>query len=155
MNQPMTAWTKAKQILFIGGFLAVFLFPLVPAQAQFSDDLQDTIRDNTRAGAMDPNPEGTPQRDPRLLAAMIIKVFLGFMGTIMLILMLLSGYWYFTARGLEERITKAQDTARRAFIGLIIIMMAYGVTQFIFLNVEGAVNEGGQFYETDQPLDES
>lgn len=149
----MSAALRLSRPLVLLSIFALFFVAIVPpVHAQLSGDGKDAVNDQLRAGASDPNPDGTPLKDPRKFAAELIMVFLSFLGTIMLVMMMLSGYWYFTARGMEDRITKAQDTARRAFIGLIITLMAYGVTRFVFFNIEGAVEQGSSFYEDRRPL---
>lgn len=74
--------------------------------------------------------EGTPA-DPRVLAARIIKIFLGFMGIVFLVLIVWAGYNWMTAAGNEEKITKAKDVLTAAVIGLIIILAAYAITDYI------------------------
>jgi len=73
---------------------------------------------------------GTP-RDPRLIAAYIIKIFLGFLGIIFLYLIIMAGYKYMTAHGNEEQITEAVNQIKTAIIGLIIILSAYAITDYI------------------------
>ncbi len=74
---------------------------------------------------------GGAPKDPRLIIAYIIKIFLGFLGLIFLILIIMAGYTWMTAGGNEEKITKAKDTLQTAIIGLIIIMAAYAIADYI------------------------
>lgn len=63
-----------------------------------------------------------------------VKGFLTVMAIAFLALMLYAGIRWLTARGVEEHITKAQETLQTAVIGLIIIVGAYAITSFV-LNV--------------------
>lgn len=72
-----------------------------------------------------------PAEDPRIVAASVVKVLLGLVGSVFLILICMSGFWYITARGRSERVEKATDTVRRSVIGLVIIIMAYSITYFV------------------------
>jgi len=75
---------------------------------------------------------GLIERDPRIIIANIIKIFLGFLGVIALILILYSGYLWMTAGGNMERIEQAKSTMKNAVIGLIIILTSYAIVSFIF-----------------------
>jgi hypothetical protein len=61
-----------------------------------------------------------------------INAVLGLIGTIFLVLMIYAGYNWMTARGDEEKVTKAKDTITRAIIGLIIVVGSYAIWGFIF-----------------------
>lgn len=61
----------------------------------------------------------------------IIKAFLGIIGIIFLILMILAGYNWMTAHGDEQKVTKAKDTITASIIGLIIVLGAYAITFFV------------------------
>ncbi len=76
------------------------------------------------------------------ILAVAIKIFLSLLGIIFVILILFGGYNWMTAAGEEEKVRKAQETIRRAIIGLIIIIMAYSVTYFVFKNFGSAVGSG-------------
>lgn len=69
--------------------------------------------------------------------ATVIKGFLGLLGIIFVILVLIAGWNYLNARGNDEKITKALDTLRQAVIGLIIVCGAYAITYFVFQNLPG------------------
>lgn len=111
--------------------LLVAMFFWIGVKHVYAVDLSRDIIDLIEAGAGENGAElGTPV-DIRILAASIIEVFLAILGTIFFILMVMSGYWLITARGEEEKETKAIDTIRRATIGLIIVLMSYGIVRFV------------------------
>jgi hypothetical protein len=70
----------------------------------------------------------------------IINIFLGFLGVILLIIIIYAGFLWMTAGGSAEKIQTAQQWIRNAIIGLVIIVSAYGITQFI---LSFFVNQGG------------
>lgn len=67
----------------------------------------------------------------------MIQVFLGILGIIFLALVIYAGYNWMTARGNEEKITKAKSTLITSIIGLVIIVSAYVITYFVFRNIPG------------------
>lgn len=75
------------------------------------------------------------------IAAAAIKTFLGLLGIIFLVLFILAGYKYMTARGNEDKVEEALSTMQRAIIGLIIVIAAYSITYVVFNSFE--VGSGG------------
>ncbi len=74
--------------------------------------------------------------DPRTIAINVVRVSLGFLAIIFVILLVIAGYKWMMAAGNEEVIKDAKSQIRTAVIGLIIILAAFGITQFI---VKGAL----------------
>lgn len=73
----------------------------------------------------------------------VIQGFLGGLGIIFIVLIILGGYNLMTAAGEEEKINKAKDTIVRAIIGLLIIIAAYSITYFVFSSLSDAGGSGG------------
>lgn len=69
--------------------------------------------------------------DIRVITAMVVRVFLGFIGTIFVILIIMAGYKWMTARGNDDKVEEARDQLVRASIGLIIIVAAWGIAAFV------------------------
>jgi len=67
-----------------------------------------------------------------VIVSYIIRAILGLLGVIFLALTISAGFRWMTAGGNEETIKKAQGTLTTAIIGLVIVLMAYGITYFIF-----------------------
>jgi hypothetical protein len=61
----------------------------------------------------------------------VIKAFLGVLGLIFIILIVLAGYNWMTAAGDEQKVEKAKEEIRRAIIGLIIIVGSYSIWAFV------------------------
>lgn len=74
---------------------------------------------------------GLSATDPRLIAAQLIRVALGFVGIIFLILILWSGAQFLFSGGKEEQVGKAKRTFINAIIGLILILSAYSIVKFV------------------------
>jgi hypothetical protein len=69
----------------------------------------------------------------------IIKIFLGMVGVIFFALTFYAGYLWLTASGNEENIEKAKSIITASTIGLIIVLMAYGITTLVEKSVKQAV----------------
>lgn len=61
----------------------------------------------------------------------LIGIFLSFLGVIFLILTVYAGFMWMTAMGEEKKIAKAKNILIGAVVGLVIIMAAYAITDYI------------------------
>ena len=68
-------------------------------------------------------------------AGKIVQAFFSLLGIIFLVLMLYSGYSWMTAAGDQGKVERAQNTIRRAIIGIIITIGSYAITQFILVKL--------------------
>lgn len=101
----------------------------VPAHATglTGNDLMggDNIADNVQATT------GLGDRDPREIAAAVIRVMLGFLGIIAVVIILFAGFLWMTAAGNEDKISQAKGMMSAGVIGLIIILAAFGIATFV------------------------
>ena len=74
---------------------------------------------------------GMEATDPRLIAASLIRIALGFLGIIFLVMILLAGFTLMTSGGNSERIGAAKRTFFNAIIGLIIILSANSIVMYV------------------------
>lgn len=77
------------------------------------------------------------------IIAAVIEAFLGLLGVIFVILIILAGYKWMMARGNEEQVKEAQEQIRRAIIGLLIVISAYAITYFVFKYLPWGTGGGG------------
>jgi len=77
------------------------------------------------------NVTGLGERDPREIAAAVIKVMLGFLGIIAVLIILYAGFLWMTAAGNEDKISQAKGMMSAGVIGLIIILAAFGIATFV------------------------
>lgn len=83
--------------------------------------------------------EGFSNSDPRDVVAKIIKIGLGFLGSIAVILIVLAGFKWMTAAGNEDKIAESKKLMGAAFVGLVIILLAFAITNFIINSVISAI----------------
>ncbi|MFH0892143.1 MAG: hypothetical protein V1867_05175 [Candidatus Falkowbacteria bacterium] len=81
-----------------------------------------------------------PKSIPEIIGA-IIGVFLSLLGIILLCLIIYGGYLWMTSAGNEPKVYKAKQVLTNATIGLIIVLSAYGITQFVFTALHGATHQ--------------
>ena len=133
MSQPTLALrlTGLASILLIN--LSMFL--PTPAVAQFNPSQQKGLN---KIGATAYATTGQP-KDIRLIIGDGLRVVLGLIGFILVILMIISGLQYMLAAGNKTKIDTAVNRIKNAFIGLIIILIAYAATVFIIARLTAAV----------------
>ncbi len=78
---------------------------------------------------------GLGQVDPRAAAANIINIALGLLGIIAVAIIVYAGFKWMTSAGNEEAVKSAKSTLIAATIGLVIILSAYIIANFVILNI--------------------
>lgn len=71
----------------------------------------------------------------------IINVLLTIVGILFLLLIIYAGYLWMTAQGNEDQIKKAKKILIEALIGIIIILVARVVTEFVITQYGTAIEE--------------
>ena len=61
----------------------------------------------------------------------IINIALGFLGILLLAYILFAGYLWMTAGGEEKKVDQAKDMIKNAIIGLVIIVAAFAISNFV------------------------
>jgi len=85
---------------------------------------------------------GLAAQDPRVTAANIIRLILGFLGIIAVALVMYAGWLWMTAAGEEQKIEQAKKILKNGLIGLLIILAAYGIVSFIISRLLDATGGG-------------
>ncbi len=88
------------------------------------------------------NDTGLGARDPRAIVASVIRIILGFLGIVAVIIILLGGFKWMTAGGNEDKVAEARKLIVSGIIGLVIIMAAFGIAQFVINSLMKATNNG-------------
>ncbi|TSC56646.1 MAG: Uncharacterized protein G01um101418_270 [Parcubacteria group bacterium Gr01-1014_18] len=76
--------------------------------------------------------------DIRIVIANVIRIILGFLGTLALAIALYGGFTYMTAAGDAEKVDRAKKILKNALIGLAIILSAFGLVSFLIRALSGA-----------------
>lgn len=78
--------------------------------------------------------------DIRVIIGRVIRVFLGLLGIVFVVLIVLAGYKWMSAAGDSGKVDEAKDQLQTGAIGLLIVLAAYGVTIFVFRAILIATN---------------
>ncbi len=74
---------------------------------------------------------GLGTQDVRSTVSSVIKAFMGLLGIVAVVIILLGGFKWMTAGGSEEKVGEAKKLIISGIIGLVIIMSAYAIAQFV------------------------
>jgi len=78
--------------------------------------------------------------DPRTAVIGLIALIMTFLGIIAVVMVLYGGFVWLTAAGNEENVSRAKKIITAAIIGLVIILAAYLIINFVEENVSNALN---------------
>ncbi len=74
---------------------------------------------------------GLGTQDVRSTVSGIIRAFMGLLGIVAVVIILLGGFKWMTAAGNEEKVAEAKKLIVSGIIGLVIILSAYAIAQFV------------------------
>ena len=74
-----------------------------------------------------------------MLAADLIKTALGFLAIIAVVIVLFGGFKWMTAAGNDDKIDDAKKILSAGVMGLIIILVAWGLTTWLIDTIAGVV----------------
>ncbi len=92
------------------------------AQTTLADDINKQNQKLAESGGY-----GKVAQDPRIIAANIIRIFLGFLGIIFMLYTIYGGWLILNSRGVSEHIENGKKIIRNGAIGVVVILSAYGV----------------------------
>ena len=99
----------------------------LPVQAQ--DDANSLLWGDKQGAVSDAI--GLGDKDPREIAASVIKIALGFLGIIAVAIIILGGFKWMTAGGNEDKVEESKKLITAGIIGLIIILASWGIATFV------------------------
>ena len=82
---------------------------------------------------------GGEPRDLRDIVVSGVVIFLGLLGLFFTVLIILAGFRWMNSRGNEEEVKKAKSQLKGAIIGMIIVIAAYAIAQFVITFTEDTI----------------
>lgn len=80
----------------------------------------------------------TSSQELPVLVGRIINVVLGFLGVILVVLVIYAGFLWMTASGDEGKVKKAKLILGQAIAGMVLIFAAYSITSFVINSISSA-----------------
>jgi hypothetical protein len=123
---------KFSKHLVVFGVISLLVLPIFVAPVLAQDTFGLGYVDNGLNGALGND-------DPRTVVAKIINFALGFLGVIAVAIILFGGFKWMTSAGNEDKVGEAKQMLGAGVIGLIIILAAWAVANFIISNLNNAI----------------
>jgi hypothetical protein len=134
MGKLITSVILVSMVLVISyGFITAPVFALDETKVDLRADL-DTVGD---AGFGEDS--GTTDLPTRV--GNLIRIVLGILGVILVVIVVYAGYLWMTAGGDDDQVKKAKSFMTNAVIGLIIMLSAYAITEFVVDKLLDATND--------------
>lgn len=137
--------TKIFAILFFT--TAIFCFNVLPARAVLTSD----IAAQTQSAAGEKGANFGPARDPRLVAAKVIEVVLGLLGTVFLVYLVYAGFLILISQGEEEKVKQGKKIIIWSTLGIFVVLSAFSITLIVDRYLREALGnkpEQGPLYES-------
>ncbi len=124
---------KSKKIIVFLFSFFLFLSSFLPAKIVMAGwfDRQLGIGDESKVIGTTFSDDVNNVKTPQQVAIEFIKVFLSFMATIFLAMLVWGGYLWMTAGGDESQTTKAKQVIGRSVLGMVIILFSYAITYYV------------------------
>jgi hypothetical protein len=135
--EPMHRLTsRISKYFIIIAFIAAMTLPLVvSAQTTGTDAFQVT------SGSFDIL--RAPDLDLRGAIIRVVQYLLGFLAVVVVLVILYGGFVWMTAGGDDKKIIQAKKIIRNGIIGLVIILVSFGIVTLIFNLLGYGRNNGG------------
>lgn len=127
---------KFKHVLLAVAMTALPFAPLAIPRAHADIDLDTNLGTIGEGAGFD---SATDQDTLLTTVGAFINVLLGFLGVIFLILIIYAGLLWMTAGGSEDNVKKATQILLNSVIGLVILLSAYAISQFVIGQIGDAV----------------
>ena len=109
----------------VGAVTAAVMFPLT-VLAQVADPEAEALWGLGYATAT-----GLTSTDVRETVASVIKAFMGLLGIVAVVIILLGGFKWMMSQGSPDKVEEAKKLMISGVIGLVIILCSYALAQFV------------------------
>lgn len=105
---------------------------------------QGTSASNKGVGTIEPKSLGGLPTDINQIIAALVQLAYALAGLVFFFMLILGGLRYLTAGGDEKSTAAARGTLTNAFVGLVIVVAAFLITQLLFIvfKIQGIVKFG-------------
>lgn len=123
--------------IFTALAIGIFMSPLGVLAADYGTEA--TLE---ATGGLLPKTVAGASTVPEVVGA-IVKIILSLVGIVFFGLIFYAGFGWMTAQGNSEKVDKSKTTIVEAALGLIIVLAAYAITNFVFSNLVPGGSSGG------------
>ncbi|MFA5318262.1 MAG: hypothetical protein WC323_02200 [Patescibacteria group bacterium] len=103
----------------------------VNAAANIGDTIRNGVGADGGLNGVAQNVYGSDDISLQQMIVFVINAILGLLGVIFLVLTIYAGFLWMTAAGNDDQVSKAKSIITAAIIGIVIIVAAYAITNFV------------------------
>lgn len=74
---------------------------------------------------------GLPQGTPGAFIAKVVSYIMGFIGVVLIVVIIYGGFLYMTSRGNEKQLETAKNVLTYAIVGIVIVFASYIIARFV------------------------
>ena len=126
-----------QSFLRFSAWIAVLPVLFLPSQVFAAGPLGNAISSLDTVGSKAGVSQGSSADLPTFIGK-ILNVLFGAFGIILVLYIIYAGILYMTAGGEEEKVKKAKKIIMQTVIGIIIIVAAYSISNFVITQIQGA-----------------
>ena len=82
---------------------------------------------------------GFSSQDVKVTIQNIVRIIVGFLGIIVIIIILAGGFKWLTSGGNEDKIAEAKKLISAGVVGLVVVLAAYAIANFVITSLQSAV----------------
>lgn len=128
-------------------FLALGLFLTIPTQFLLANPRN--IAEESLNITAEPT-EVILHQEPYRVIGGLLNIVLSVVGIVLVIYIVYAGFKYFTAGGRDEVTVEAKKIIRNAIIGIILVILAFAISNFVINMIGNAIGEQTQTQATPQ-----
>ncbi len=137
MTKASTLLTSMKTALIVG-LLALMPALFIAPSAHATSHIEDASSLGTNLGTVGGG-AGLSQTDLPTLVGSLVGIVLSLLGIVFLILIIWAGFMWMTAGGKPDQLEKAKKMLINAVIGLVLILAAYAISNFVVSSIVGSI----------------
>jgi TRAP-type C4-dicarboxylate transport system permease small subunit len=123
----------SKKLLSLAVVLGLISILVLPVMANAQDFLATGLESFEACTEL-------PTSNLQATVANILNAALGLLGLVAVVIILIGGFKWMTAMGNEENVKKARQLIIQGVIGLIIIVLAFSIAQFVLNAITSATD---------------
>jgi amino acid transporter len=124
----------------VGAWLSTIPLLLLPVSVLAVIKKPDTLLSDVGIAT-----DGAVPEDFATTIGQLINVILSVLGIFFVIIVVYAGFLYLSAGGEEEKVKKAKKLISQAVIGIVIVLLAYSISTFVFTQLESVVDTPDSF----------
>ncbi len=133
MNKVKTLAKRTGAALSVAAFTAVAFLN----GSAFAGDTAPTSAQNAQNGVAGLAGQTNSEQNLTSMIGTILNIVYGVIGIVTVVMIIIGGVNYATSQGDSTKVKKGKDTILYGIIGLVIVLLAFAITNFVLSGITG------------------